>query len=641
MRWSLRGSLLAAAALMLGLPAVASGLDVDVTAAPYSAAGDGVTNDRPAIQRAIDAVSAAGGGKVTLPAPKTYLTGNLLLKSNVELNIASGATVKQSQVVAHYANRPILGSIIDETIPWNFTFYRNHPLIYGGSVRNVKVTGSGTIELTQTADANLAIRNDAVGMWDVSGFEISGIHAIGGTTPYIGLYFNANGVVRDTTLNQPAGGAVSGVEVVSSQHIVVERNVMRNPDGSPGATDDGIALSTTYGDPRATGWWRSNVPRPLLDIVIRDNVVEARCCSALAFIPWGTSAPDKRDVEFRDIRIENNVLNAPTDWDSVKCWCDDPWNGSAGPAYTSAEDDQSPMTNVTFSGNRYSGDVSRFLKARISGIQGAPFHPGNPYLKNGGFEDTGIAYWSKSGTDRQVGAESYVAGQTGRWFGFITNFADGYTALAQGVGLPASTRYTFRAKIQTSGDPVRMYVHNQCTGATVAAKWVSGTGWSTEDLSFTTTTACSNYHVGIDSSGQTRGWGRIDDARLLGDVIVAGDARIGYSGVWQQWLDPADADGTHMLAVADRTTANVTFEGTRARWRTIVGPNAGLADVWLDGVFKGTVDMYRPGFSRTEVYDTGTLTRGTHVLGIRPTWTKNPLSAYTYVTIDAIDVSGW
>lgn len=641
MRRALLGGAIAAAMGCIALPASALALDVDVTASPYGAVGNGTTNDRAAIQSAIDAVSAAGGGKVTVPGTRTYLTGNLRLKNNVELHLAAGATLRQSQVISHYADRPLPGNLIDTVIPWNFTFYRNYPLVYGGEVRNVKLTGSGTIQLTQhPTDDSQTIRNMAVGMWEVSGFEISGIRAIGGTTPYVGLYFNENGAVRNTTLNEPAGPTVSGIEVVSSQHIVVERNLMRNPDGSPGATDDGIALSTSLGDPRATGWWRSTRPRPLIDIVVRDNIVEAECCSALAFIPWATSATDKRTIEWRDIVIENNVFNAPSGWDSVKCWCDDPWNGSYGAAYSSQEDDQAPMTNVRFSGNSYRGSLDAFVRARISAIQGAPFHAGKPFIQNGGFERTGIVHWSKSGTTAQVGADTTAVGQSGSWFGYIRDFGAGYTALAQGVGLPASTSYKLRARVQTSGDPVRIYVHNQCTNTTVAWKWVTNTSWVTEELPFTTTGACSNYHVGIDSSGVTRGWGRIDDATLLGNVIEDGDPRISYSGLWHQSVNPSSSDRTHMLAVA-AGTADISFDGTRARLRTILAPNGGLADVWLDGRFIRTIDTYAAGYSWSEVYDTGTLARGTHVLSVRPTWTRNPLSASNYVTIDSVGVSGW
>ena len=54
-------------------------LDVTVTNAPYNAKGDGTTLDRVAIQSAIDAVSAAGGGTVIIGGGKTYLISTLEL----------------------------------------------------------------------------------------------------------------------------------------------------------------------------------------------------------------------------------------------------------------------------------------------------------------------------------------------------------------------------------------------------------------------------------------------------------------------------------------------------------------------------------------------------------------------------------
>jgi polygalacturonase len=50
----------------------------------FGAAGDGESNDGPAIQRAINACHTAGGGTVLVPAGKRYLSGTLTLRSNTE-----------------------------------------------------------------------------------------------------------------------------------------------------------------------------------------------------------------------------------------------------------------------------------------------------------------------------------------------------------------------------------------------------------------------------------------------------------------------------------------------------------------------------------------------------------------------------
>lgn len=58
----------------------------------YSVWADGIHNDGPALQRAVDECSAAGGGRVVVPAGK-YLCGTIELKDGVELHLEQGASL--------------------------------------------------------------------------------------------------------------------------------------------------------------------------------------------------------------------------------------------------------------------------------------------------------------------------------------------------------------------------------------------------------------------------------------------------------------------------------------------------------------------------------------------------------------------
>lgn len=84
----------------------------------FGAKGDFVSNDRNAIQAAIDACHKEGGGTVVVPAGR-YLSGALILRSHITLRLDAGATIYASkkpedyQVIAENVPRKTLLSATD------------------------------------------------------------------------------------------------------------------------------------------------------------------------------------------------------------------------------------------------------------------------------------------------------------------------------------------------------------------------------------------------------------------------------------------------------------------------------------------------------------------------------------------------
>jgi hypothetical protein len=74
------------------------------------ARGDGRTDDRPALQAAIDRAAAAGGGTVVVPTGMRCLTGTVRLASRIELALERGSSLVASARPDDYpsADRPVL-----------------------------------------------------------------------------------------------------------------------------------------------------------------------------------------------------------------------------------------------------------------------------------------------------------------------------------------------------------------------------------------------------------------------------------------------------------------------------------------------------------------------------------------------------
>jgi polygalacturonase len=116
----------------------------------YGAIGDGKTLESPAINKAIEAASANGGGTVLIPAGN-YLSLSIHLKSNICLNFEQGATLiaaAPSKSLGWY-DEPEPNVWGDSLAYQDFGHSHWHnSLIWGENLENVSITGFGLINGT-------------------------------------------------------------------------------------------------------------------------------------------------------------------------------------------------------------------------------------------------------------------------------------------------------------------------------------------------------------------------------------------------------------------------------------------------------------------------------------------------------------
>ena len=110
-------------------------MQADIT--QHGAVPDGESNSTAAIQRAIDACAAAGGGTLVVPAGR-FVTGTIWLRSNITLHLEAGAVLLGSQNADDF---PLWTSNWEG--PASTT---RAAMISGEDLDNVAITGRGTID---------------------------------------------------------------------------------------------------------------------------------------------------------------------------------------------------------------------------------------------------------------------------------------------------------------------------------------------------------------------------------------------------------------------------------------------------------------------------------------------------------------
>lgn len=135
-------SLFSPGVMILGILAALSPMGQAADSSPYhvrtyGAAGDGSALDTAAIQKAVDACAAGGGGTVRIPAGR-YLTGPIFLRSCIQVEIEAGAVLLGSTNFNDYP--PIDGR-------WEGVHHKVYASLFTGQgLHDIAITGRGVLD---------------------------------------------------------------------------------------------------------------------------------------------------------------------------------------------------------------------------------------------------------------------------------------------------------------------------------------------------------------------------------------------------------------------------------------------------------------------------------------------------------------
>lgn len=246
-------------------------------ASKFGAVGNGKTLVTAALQRALNAAAAAGGGKVELE-PGIYLTGALFLKSHTHLVLDKGAVILGTTRKDAYPLVATRAAGIDMQWP--------AALLNIAGQTDVSIEGQGTIDgdgdpwwkefwslvpAYQSRGLRWAVdydvqRPELIRIYKSSSVRIgNGLMLRRSAFWTVHICYSTHVVVdgvtiRDNDANGARGPSTDGVDIDSSRHVLVEKVDIEN-------NDDGICLKAGM---NADGL---RVNRPTEDVVIRDSII--------------------------------------------------------------------------------------------------------------------------------------------------------------------------------------------------------------------------------------------------------------------------------------------------------------------------------------------------------------------------------
>ena len=237
--------------ILAGVMAIATEASGVYDVRDYGAKGDGKTLDHTAINKAIEAATANGGGQVLLPAG-TYLCGSIRLKSNVDLHLLAGAKILAAPAeMKAYDESESFGGF-PEYQDGGHTYFHNS-LIWAEGQQNISITGRGMI------DGLGLTKRDTERAGNVQG------GSIGTGDKAIALKLCRNVTIRDITIYRGGHFAIitTGCEIGTIDNVTIDTNrdgididcckyltVSNTKVNTP--SDDAIVLKSSYALKKAT-----------------------------------------------------------------------------------------------------------------------------------------------------------------------------------------------------------------------------------------------------------------------------------------------------------------------------------------------------------------------------------------------------
>ncbi len=266
---------LSAGLLLFAVPSLAANTDRVFNVRDHGARGDGRTNDRVALQSALDTCAKAGGGTVRVP-PGNYLSGALRMASGVTLHLEAGAVLWASTNKSDYTG-----------------VSQRHLLVAEGA-QHLALTGGGVINGQGAADYGArwgvpekpAFRPGILLFTDCREVTVRDVIFLNSDAWTLHFKRCENVTVEDVTIRNNYRRLNSdGIDPNSCRHVRIARCRIS-------AGDDCVVLKSTEA-------------HPCEDVMVKDCFLE----SAASALKLGTESHG----DFRDIRFANCVIsNSPT-----------------------------------------------------------------------------------------------------------------------------------------------------------------------------------------------------------------------------------------------------------------------------------------------------------------------------------------